>query len=147
MGFCVLRRPYLLWPPVLTCYHTSTVNRADHTTAQGSTRPERCTVCPQSVGAGGKGHLAIIPGTHDDITCRRGLPVFWGHQASLRWGAVSQGANPRSRSYRRSMVCLVLLRGTIVNRTYGTHKNLYIHPFFSKSIWSYLLCPPAIAAE
>ena len=25
--------------------------------------------------------------------------------------------------------CVLLLRGTIVNRTYGTHKNLYIYLF------------------
>ena len=38
----------------------------------------------------------------------------------------------------------VLLRGTIVNRTYGTHKNLYIYLFFTNNIWSYLLWSPAI---
>ena len=37
-------------------------------------------------------------------------------------------------------------RGTIVNRTYGTHKNLpgtYL-PIFTNSIWSYLLWSPVI---
>ena len=40
-----------------------------------------------------------------------------------------------------------LLRGTIENRTYGTHKNLpgiYL-PIFTRNIWSQLLWPPAIA--
>ena len=31
----------------------------------------------------------------------------------------------------------MFLRGTIINRTYGTHKNLYI--FLTNNIWSYLL--------
>ena len=33
----------------------------------------------------------------------------------------------------------LLLRGAIVNRTYGTHKNLYISLFFTHNIWYYLL--------
>ena len=33
---------------------------------------------------------------------------------------------------------LVLLRGAIVNRTYGTHKNVHIYLFFFNNIWSYL---------
>ena len=37
----------------------------------------------------------------------------------------------------------ILLRGTIVNRTYAIYKNLYILPFFSNNIWSYLLWSPA----
>ena len=40
-----------------------------------------------------------------------------------------------------------LLRGIIVNRTYGAHKNLYIYicfPLFPNNIWSYLLWSPAI---
>ena len=35
-----------------------------------------------------------------------------------------------------------LLRGTTVNRTYGTHKNLYIPPMFTSNIWFYLLWSP-----
>ena len=33
--------------------------------------------------------------------------------------------------------------GTIVNRTYGTHKNLYVLPIFTSNIWSYLLWSPS----
>ena len=36
-----------------------------------------------------------------------------------------------------------LLRGTIVNRTYGTHKNQYF-PILTNNIWSYLLWSPVI---
>ena len=41
---------------------------------------------------------------------------------------------------------LLLLRGAIVNRTYGIHKNLPgIHlPIFTNNIWSYLLWSPVI---
>ena len=39
-----------------------------------------------------------------------------------------------------------VVRGTIVNRTYGTHKNLHTYPFFTTSIWSYLLWPPVIVS-
>ena len=39
---------------------------------------------------------------------------------------------------------VVLLRGTIVNRTYGTHKNLCINPFLLTNIWSCLLWSPVI---
>ena len=40
---------------------------------------------------------------------------------------------------------LILLRGAIVNRTYGIHKNLYIQPFLlTDNIWSYLLWSPVI---
>ena len=36
-----------------------------------------------------------------------------------------------------------LSRGTVVNRTYGTHKNLYIYLIiFTNNMWSYLLSPP-----
>ena len=38
----------------------------------------------------------------------------------------------------------VLLRGTILNRTYGRHKTLYISLFFTKNIWSYYLGSPVI---
>lgn len=39
----------------------------------------------------------------------------------------------------------VVLRGTIVYRTYGTHKNLYIYlSYFTNYIWSYLLLRGAI---
>ena len=41
---------------------------------------------------------------------------------------------------------LLLLRGTVVNRTYGTHKNLpgmYL-PIFTNNIRSYLLWSPVI---
>ncbi|MEP5240881.1 MAG: hypothetical protein ABJQ38_18180, partial [Flavobacteriaceae bacterium] len=33
----------------------------------------------------------------------------------------------------------LVLRGGIVNRTYGTHKNLHIIAIFTNNIWSYLL--------
>ena len=39
---------------------------------------------------------------------------------------------------------MVLLRGTIVNRTYGLHKDLYIYLFLLIIFWSYLLWPPVI---
>ena len=39
----------------------------------------------------------------------------------------------------------VLLRETIVNRTYGTHQNLRLYLFFTLTIWSYLLWSPVIA--
>ena len=40
---------------------------------------------------------------------------------------------------------LVILRGAILNRTYGTHKNLCISLFFTNSsVWSYLLWPPVV---
>ena len=32
----------------------------------------------------------------------------------------------------------------VVNRTYGTHKNIGIHLFFANNIWSYLLLSPVI---
>ena len=35
-----------------------------------------------------------------------------------------------------------LLRGTIVNRTYGAHKNLYIPVFLSPIFWSYFTIAP-----
>ena len=35
----------------------------------------------------------------------------------------------RGRGTRVQYLIFVLLRGTIVNRTHGTHKNLYIEPF------------------
>ena len=38
----------------------------------------------------------------------------------------------------------ILLRGTIVNRTYGTYKNLYIYLFLTNNIWFYLLWSPVI---
>ena len=41
----------------------------------------------------------------------------------------------------------LLLRGTIVKRTYGTHKNLYISTIFSVSIWFYILWPPVIVCS
>ena len=46
----------------------------------------------------------------------------------------------------RHSLRLTLLRGTIVNRTYGTPKNLYEVYFltFARNIWSYLLWPPVI---
>ena len=38
---------------------------------------------------------------------------------------------------------LQVLRRTIVNRTYGTHKNLYkCFRIFTNNIWSYLSCGP-----
>ena len=41
---------------------------------------------------------------------------------------------------------LALLRGTIVNRTYGTQKPIH-SPIFSTNIWSYLLWPPVIVVK
>ena len=41
----------------------------------------------------------------------------------------------------RWQMTILLLRGTIVNRTYGRHKNQYIY-LFSLTIWSYLLWSP-----
>ena len=35
---------------------------------------------------------------------------------------------------------------TIVDRTYGTNKKIYISLFFYNNIWSYLLCPPVVDA-
>ena len=29
-----------------------------------------------------------------------------------------------------------VLKGTMLSRTYGTHKNLYIFPIFTENIWS-----------
>ena len=42
--------------------------------------------------------------------------------------------------------CTRLLRGTILNRTYGTRKNYILRYFyiFTNNIWSYLLCSPAV---
>ena len=42
----------------------------------------------------------------------------------------------------RTKTCL--LRGTTFNRTYGTHKNLYLVylPIFTSNTWSYLLWLP-----
>ena len=37
-----------------------------------------------------------------------------------------------------------LLRGTIVNRTYGTHKNLNISLFLLTIFWSYLPWSPVL---
>ena len=39
-----------------------------------------------------------------------------------------------------------ILRGAIVNRTYGKHKKLNILSVFTNNIWSYLLWSPAIAS-
>ena len=36
-----------------------------------------------------------------------------------------------------------MVPGTIVNRTYGSHENLYI-PIFTNHIWFYLLWSPVI---
>ena len=45
-----------------------------------------------------------------------------------------------------SIVVFIVLRGAILNRTYGTGKNLYISLFiFTDNIWSYLLWSPVIA--
>ena len=40
---------------------------------------------------------------------------------------------------------LTLLRGTIVNRTYGIHKKPVYLPIFTNNIWSYLLWSPVVA--
>ena len=42
---------------------------------------------------------------------------------------------------------MALLRGTIVNRTYGTHKNLRVSVFFTNNIWSRLLWSPVIDTD
>ena len=39
---------------------------------------------------------------------------------------------------------IISTTGAIVNRTYGTHKKLYILPIFTSNIWSYLLWSPVI---
>ena len=45
----------------------------------------------------------------------------------------------------RNELQLLIIRGTILNRTYGTHKNLYIYiAIFTNNIWSYLLWSPVI---
>ena len=41
-------------------------------------------------------------------------------------------------------VHMILLRGTIVNRTYGTDKKPIYFPILTNNIWSYLLCSPVI---
>ena len=59
---------------------------------------------------------------------------------SVRW------FQARGREGRAGPLCLLLLRRTIVNRTYGTHKTLpgiYL-PIFTSNIWSYLPWSPAI---
>ena len=50
----------------------------------------------------------------------------------------------RSPRYRSTSSGFLLLRGTIVNRTYGTHKKLHLHLFLllNSNIWSYLLWSP-----
>ena len=40
-----------------------------------------------------------------------------------------------------------LIRGTMSNRTYGTHKNLSISLFLLYICWSYLLWSPGIEAQ
>ena len=45
---------------------------------------------------------------------------------------------------------IIILRGTIVNRTYGTNKNLYMSLFLllnNNIFWSYLLWSPVIVAR
>ena len=42
-------------------------------------------------------------------------------------------------------VATTVLRGTILNRTYGTHKGLPYWPFFTNNIWSYSLWSPVVA--
>ena len=63
----------------------------------------------------------------------------------LRWGRedVATPTPLRKRDLKG------LLRGTIVNRTYGTHKNLpgICFAIFTNTIWSYLLWSPVIAHE
>ena len=39
---------------------------------------------------------------------------------------------------------VVLLRGTLVNRTYGRHQKSIYFPIFSDKIWSYLLRSPVV---
>ena len=39
---------------------------------------------------------------------------------------------------------LLILRGGIVNRTYGTHKKTLYLPIFTNNIWSYLLWSPVV---
>ena len=43
--------------------------------------------------------------------------------------------------HKNQYMTILLLRGIIVNRTYGRHKNQYIY-LFSLTIWSYLLWSP-----
>ena len=53
-----------------------------------------------------------------------------------------------SRTLKRDTepLSLILLRGTILNRTYGTHKKNTYFAIFTNIIWSYLLCSPVIVA-
>ena len=37
------------------------------------------------------------------------------------------------------LIHVLVITGEPSNRTYGGHKNLYIHLFFTNNIWSYLL--------
>ena len=75
-------------------------------------------------------HLLQFPNTsHPFETAVR----FWGQSGQI----------PSSFSPKTGLQ-FGLLRGTIVNRTYGIHKSLYISLHFTNNIWSYLLCPPVI---
>ena len=53
-------------------------------------------------------------------------------------GTITRGGRTRNWNY---------LRGTMVNRTYGIHKKLYISNIFTRNIWSYLPWSPAIEQE
>ena len=56
----------------------------------------------------------------------------WGFDCETGSTAVSElGVCPAQRARDP------LLRGAIVNRTYGIHKNLHIETIFTDSIWSY----------
>ena len=62
----------------------------------------------------------------------------------------SNGCVPSSSSSPPLAACKAenrLLRGTIVNRTYGTDKNPCIFLVFTNNIWFYLLWPPVIANQ
>ena len=67
--------------------------------------------------------------------------------ASSRVSFVFLGAKRRASQpifYFQMFLRIFLIRGTIVNRTYGTHKNRICSTIFTNNIWSCQLWPPVI---
>ena len=82
-----------------------------------------------------------MKGTHTHT-----VDVQHTHPAPVCAGSSSHGWQRGKRSYAQAL-CVhnrCCYRGATVNRTYGTHKKLYMSLFSLTSIWSYLLWPPVI---
>ena len=66
--------------------------------------------------------VGLIPGSPHQPSSQKHHPTGQPLSSILIPGTYQQSINIPGTWY-------IILRGTIVNRTYGTHKNLYIYPF------------------